>query len=100
MKNDNLWGATICFESHLLQSQKTLRRYFWCHFGFREGVEGVGNGRGNDSGKDKVSWKYGGMGGLILDGRWALEATYPKPAAKQHGWIWGCDLNIFGGGAG
>ena len=58
-KNDNLGCATICHESHHPQNQKTLRRYIWCQFGFGEGV---GNGRGNDFGKDMASWKHGRRG--------------------------------------
>ena len=98
MKNDNLGGDhNLLWGSHHPQSQKTLRRYFWYHFG--EGVEGVWNSRDNDFGRDKMNKKYSRVGGLILDGKWALGAPYPNPAVKT-AWLamgllpkyiwWGC----------
>ena len=38
-----------------------------------------------------------GWWGLSLGWNWALGATKPNPAIKQHGWLWGC-LLIFGCG--
>ena len=44
--------------------------------------------------KSRAGW------GLILDGNWALGATYLNPAVKWHGWLWGCHLIAFYGGTG
>ena len=61
LNNDNLGGATICFEGVTILRVRRL-----CGVTFSVILvlgQGVVSGMGNDSGKDKVSWKYGGMGG-------------------------------------
>ena len=78
-------------------SEEILLASFWL-WGWGGG-DGKWQGQQFRQGQGELEvWQDGG--GLILDGRQALEATYPNPTAKQHGWLWGYDLNIFGGGAG
>ena len=77
-------------------SEEVLSVSFW--FGGRGGGSGKWQGQQCWQGQGKLEAQWNG--GLILDGKWALEASYPNPTVKQCGWLWGCDLNIFGGGAG